>query len=126
MVIWIIPIEVFDYKTNPEVNIKADKNESGGSGGLMLSLTVYDLLSNDDIAKGRVISGTGTIDENGNVGEIGGVKYKIKGAVKNKADIFLVPNDNFKEAKKIVKKYKYKIKLVKVKTLKEAVEYLKK
>ena len=125
-IIGIIPIEVFDYETNPKVNIKADKNESGGSGGLMLSLTIYDLLSKDNISKNRVIAGTGTIDANGNVGEIGGVKYKIKGAVKNKADIFLVPEDNYKEAKKIVDKNKYKIKLVKVATLKAAVDYLKK
>ncbi len=125
-IIGIIPIEVFDYETNPKVNIKADKNESGGSGGLMLSLTIYDLLSKDNISRGRIIAGTGTIDSSGNVGEIGGVKYKIKGAVKNKADIFLVPKDNYKEAKKIVDKNKYKIKLVKVDTLKEAVEYLKK
>lgn len=90
----------------------------------MLSLTIYDLITNKDIARNRVIAGTGTIDINGNVGEIGGVKYKIKGAVKDNADIFFVPKDNYNEAKKIVDKNKYRIKLVKVETLKDAVDYL--
>ena len=126
ILIGIIPIEVFDYKTDPKVKIKSSKSESGGSGGLMLSLTIYDLLVKENLSHGRTIAGTGTIDKNGNVGEIGGVKYKIKGAVKDKADIFFVPKDNYKEAKKIVDKNKYKIKLVKVNTLKEAIEYLRK
>ena len=126
ILIGIIPIEVFDYKTDPKVKIKSSKSESGGSGGLMLSLTIYDLLVKENLSHGRTIAGTGTIDKNGNVGEIGGVKYKIKGAVKDKADIFFVPKDNYKEAKKIVDKNKYKLKLVKVNTLKEAIEYLKK
>ena len=124
IIIGIIPIEVYDYSVNPKVSIKTDKNESGASGGLMLSLTIYDLITNKDIARNRVIAGTGTIDINGNVGEIGGVKYKIKGAVKDNADIFFVPRDNYNEAKKIVDKNKYKIKLVKVETLKDAVDYL--
>lgn len=126
ILIGIIPIEVFDYKTDPKVKIKSSKSESGGSGGLMLSLTIYDLLVKENLSHGRTIAGTGTIDRYGNVGEIGGVKYKIKGAVKDKADIFFVPKDNYKEAKKIVDKNKYKLKLVKVNTLKEAIEYLKK
>ncbi len=126
ILIGIIPIEVFDYKTDPKVQIKSSKSESGGSGGLMLSLTIYDLLVKENLSHGRTIAGTGTIDKNGNVGEIGGVKYKIKGAVKDKADIFFVPKDNYKEAKKIVDKNKYKLKLVKVNTLKEAIEYLRK
>ena len=124
-IIGIIPIEVFDYKVNPKVDIKTSASESGGSGGLMLSLTIYDLLVNNNLSKGRIIAGTGTIDSNGNVGEIGGVKYKIKGAVKDKAEVFFVPKDNYKEAKKLVDKRGYKIKLVKVNKLKDAVEYLK-
>lgn len=124
-IIGIVPIEVYDYDTFDNIEIKMNKNESGSSGGLMLALTIYDLLSDDDIAKGRVIAGTGTIDSDYNVGEIGGIEYKIKGAVKNKVSVFFVPEANYKEALKIVRKNKYKIKLVKVKTLKEAIDYLK-
>ena len=125
IIIGIIPIEVFDYKVNPKVDIKTSASESGGSGGLMLALTIYDLLVDNNLSKGRVIAGTGTIDSNGNVGEIGGIKYKIKGAVKDKAEVFFVPKENYKEAKKLVDKRGYKIKLVKVNTLEDAVNYLK-
>ena len=46
----------------------------------------------------------GTIDEDGNVGAIGGVKYKMLGAQKDGADIFFVPKENYDEAKKVYKK----------------------
>lgn len=124
-IIGVIPIEYSDYEIDPKVSIKMNENESGSSGGLMLSLAIYDLLSEDNLAQGRKIVGTGTIDKDGNVGEIGGVEYKIKGAVKDKADIFFVPVENYKEAKKVVDKNHYKIKLIKVSTLKEAINYLK-
>lgn len=113
-----------DYETNPKIKIKDKKSESGSSGGLMLSLSIYNKISEKDIIKGRNIVGTGTIDMDGNVGEISGVKYKIMGAHKDNADIFLVPVENYKEAKETIEKNNYKIKLVKVKTLKEAINYL--
>lgn len=124
-IIGIIPIEVYDYETDPQINIKMSANESGSSGGLMLSLAIYDLLSDDNLAQGRKVAGTGTIDSKGNVGEIGGIEYKIKGAVKDKADIFFVPNDNYKEAQAVIDDNNYDLNLVKVNTLKEAIDYLK-
>ena len=63
---------------------------------------------------------------NGNVGEIGGIKYKIMGAVKNNMDVVLVPSANYKEALQVKKEKKYKIKIVEVKTFNDAIEYLKK
>ena len=62
----------------------------------------------------------------GNVGEIAGVKYKIMGAVKNKADVFIVPADNYEEAKQIVNKYNYKIKLIEAKNFNQVLEDLEK
>lgn len=124
-IIGIIPIEVYDYETDPQIDIKMSANESGSSGGLMLSLAIYDLLSDDNLAQGRKVAGTGTIDSEGNVGEIGGIEYKIKGAVKDKADIFFVPNDNYKEAQEVLADNNYDLNLVKVNTLKEAIDYLK-
>lgn len=112
--------------TNPEVKLKFSNSESGPSGGLVLSLAIYDYLNEEDMAKGLKISGTGTIDEEGNVGSIGGVKYKLSGAVKNKADIFFVPaGENYNEAINLQKKNNYKIKIVGVNNFKEAIEYLK-
>lgn len=117
---------VYDYKTNPTVEFNFSNNESGPSGGLMLSLALYDKLSDEDITKGYKIAGTGTIDEDGNIGSIGGVEYKLKGAVKAKADIFLVPlGENYEDSLKLLKKEKYNIKLIGVSTLDEAISKLK-
>lgn len=116
--------DVYDVTTNPEVEIKIKSNESGPSGGLMMSLSIYNSLVSKDISKGKKIIGTGTIDVNGNVGEIGGVKYKLIGAVKNKADVFLCPKENYEEAVKVKKDNNYDIKIVAVSTLKEAIEEL--
>lgn len=118
--------DVYDVTTSPEVEIKIKSNESGPSGGLMMSLSIYNSLVSEDISKGKKIIGTGTIDVNGNVGEIGGVKYKLIGAVKNKADIFLCPKENYEEAVKVANDNNYNIKIVAVSTLKEAIEELEK
>lgn len=113
------------YETNPHVTIKTKESESGSSGGLMTSLQIYNSITKEDITKNRVIVGTGTIDKNGNVGEIGGVKYKLLGASKKNADIFLLPKENYEEAKRVVEKYHLKTKIKAVGTLKEAIEFLK-
>lgn len=114
----------FDYETEIPVSVKSKYNESGSSGGLITSLAIYNALTEDDITHGYKITGTGTIDYSGNVGEIDGIKYKLLGAEKNKADIFFCPSDNYKEAIKIKKKNNLNIKIVKVNTLKEAINYL--
>ena len=64
------------------------------------------------------------VNSEGKVGEIGGIKYKIMGAVKDKADIFLVPEDNYEEAKNFVDKKNYDIILVSVSKLEDAINYL--
>lgn len=117
--------ELFDIESNHNIDINYHKRESGPSGGMMLALATYNYLTDSDLTKGKKIVGTGTIDTYGNVGEIGGVKYKLIGAVKNKADIFLVPKENYEEAIKIKEEKKYDIKIVSVSTLKEAIDALK-
>ena len=117
---------LLDYtvETAPEVKFTFEKSESGPSGGLMLSLAIYNSLVEEDITKGRTIVGTGTIDMDGNVGAIGGIKYKLAAAVKAKADLFLVPKDNYEEATAIIEEYNYDIELVEVSTFKEALDKL--
>ena len=88
---------------------------------------MYDALTKKDLTKGLKIAGTGTIEEDGTIGAIGGVKYKLLGAVNSHADIFFVPSgNNYKEAVKIKKKRKLKIKIVKVEKAEDAINYLKK
>ncbi|MBE6158187.1 MAG: hypothetical protein E7160_05305 [Firmicutes bacterium] len=115
------------YKTDPKIEIKFKDSESGSSGGLITTLDIYNKLTKNDLTKSRKIAGTGTVDSNGNVGEIGGVKYKLLGAVKKKADIFLVPNgSNYKECIKLKKKRNLKIKIIGVNTVEEAINKLNK
>lgn len=114
----------FDYDTS-SIDIKFNGSEGGSSGGFMMSLSIYLALSDEDLLRGRNIAGTGTIDINGVVGEIGGVKYKIIGAHNAKVDLVFVPLENYNEAMYIVNKYNYDMEIVKVHTLEDAINYLK-
>ena len=113
------------YELETDIEFKFKNNESGSSGGLMTTLYIYNSLIDEDLTKGKIVSGTGSIDINGNIGEIGGVKYKLIGAVKEKADIFFVPYENYEEAIKVKKENNYDIDIVLVNTLEDAVNYLK-
>ena len=115
---------VDEYKTDPKVDIKFKSSESGPSGGLITTLEIYNQLTKKDLTKGKKIAGTGTIESDGTIGEIGGVQYKLLGASSDKVDIFLVPEGNYKEAIKYKKKHNLKIKIIKVKTIEEAIEKL--
>lgn len=118
--------EISDIEVTPDIEFKFRASESGPSGGLMMTLAIYNALTEEDITGGKKIVGTGTIDSDGVVGEIDGVKYKLKAAVKEKADIFLVPNgENYKDAVALSKKENYDIEIVGVDTFEEALAYLK-
>lgn len=112
-------------KTDPKITFEFKETESGPSGGLMMSLAIYNQLIEEDITKGRKIAGTGTIDAQGNVGQIGGIEYKIMGAEKEKADIFFAPSGkNYQDAKKIVEERNYHVKVIEVKTFDDALKAL--
>ena len=114
-------IKIYDCK-----NVKFDfkNNESGGSGGLMIALSIYDKLIETDLTGGKKIAGTGTIDIKGNIGDISGVSYKLIGAAKNKADIFFVPKENYNEALVTKNENKLNIEIVEVNTFDDALNYL--
>lgn len=116
----------YDYELDPKIKLKFRSSESGSSGGMMLALSIYTKINDQDIIKGRKIAGTGTIDYEGNVGKIDGIKYKIMGAHKDKMDIVLVPKENYKEAISVAEKNHYKLKIVKVETFKDVIDYLSK
>lgn len=114
--------KINEYSTSPKITYQEKASESGSSGGLMLALAIYDSLVEEDITKGLTISGTGTIDILGNVGPIGGVKYKLAGAVKNKSEIFIVPADNYDEAIKLKKENNYSISIIKAENFEQVLE----
>ncbi len=120
----ISALTTFKIESDTKVEITSKDSESGPSGGLMMTLMVYNALTNQDLTHGKMIVGTGTISLDGSVGEIGGVKFKVMGAVKDGADIFLVPKENYEEAMKVKKDKGYDIEIVSVSTLKDAIDYL--
>ena len=116
---------IYEYNNNPNIEFKTKSNELGSSGGLMMALYVYNSLIEEDITKGYDIAGTGTIELDGTVGEIDGVKYKILGAYKKGIKIFLIPEANYEEAKKVVEENKLDIQLLNVSTFDDALNKLK-
>ena len=125
-ILGIMMITNYQYDVDDDLNIAFKTGEGGSSGGLIISLGIYSEITGIDLLKGRNIAGTGTIDIDGNVGEIDGIKYKIAGAARKHMDIVLVSPDNYEEAKQVIDNNNYKIELVKVSTFEEAVAYLTK
>ena len=113
------------YDTDPEVDIKFKNGESGPSGGLIVTLEIYNRLVKEDITNSLKVAGTGTVDDNGNVGAIGGVRYKLIGAEAGDADVFLVPDgENYEEAIMVKKEKNLDIEVISVKTVSDAIEKL--
>jgi PDZ domain-containing protein len=78
------------------IDVDIDAGSVGGSSaGLMLTLAVYNRLSEEDITKGRRIAGTGTISTDGSVGRIGGMKQKTYAAIGVGAEYLLVPEGDY-------------------------------
>ena len=65
----------------------------------MAALTVYDTVADEDLAAGRHIVGTGTIEGDGTVGRIGSIREKAWTAVAAGADVMLVPATQAAEAR---------------------------
>lgn len=126
LVVGVVIVTDYEYILNPNIDIKFRNSESGSSGGLMLTLTIYNAISGNDIINGKNIAGTGTIDANGRVGKIDGIKYKIIGAYKNHMDTILVPSANYEEAIMVNNKYEYNMNIIRVDTIDDAIEYLTK
>jgi PDZ domain-containing protein len=79
-----------DEATIPYIGIGIDINYSaefdidfgvtgvgGPSAGMMFAVGIIDKLTPGALTQGKIIAGTGTIDPDGNVGEIGGIQQKL-------------------------------------------------
>ena len=60
----------------------------GPSAGLMFSLAIYTQIADPGLRNGRIVAGTGTIDRDGNVGDIGGIDKKVVASAREGAAIF--------------------------------------
>lgn len=111
-------IEHIDYENEPMVGFLASTpnerfvfpidvdidtgNVGGPSAGLMMALNVYNALTEDDMTKGIKVAGTGTIEIDGSVGPVGGVKQKVISAKNAGSSLILVPTANFKDVESYI------------------------
>ncbi len=115
----------FDYhKSEPKIK-KINYAGFGPSAGLIQALSIYNMVTPSDITYGLKIAGTGTIDEAGNVGPIGGIKQKIFGACKDQVDIFFTPKEHYEAAISAREIMKSDLIIVSVNTLSDAINYLR-
>lgn len=123
-------VAALDYaKKHLNVNVKNVKvkmhiDDIGGpSAGMMYALGILNKLTGIDLAGGKTIAGTGTIDNNGKVGAIGGIRLKMISAKRDGARWFLAPNSNCDE---VVGNIPQGLNVVSVKTLDDAYKALEK
>lgn len=121
---WIIYDKYYVINdSNPKYQTHYHKDSKvGPSGGLLQTLEIYATITKRKFNK--VISGTGTMEADGSVGRIGGVKQKIFTANK-RVDIFFVSEGDYEEALEAYNKIKNPtFELVKVSDFNEALEKL--
>lgn len=106
------------YTYDFPVKVTISTGDIGGpSGGMMFALAVTDKLTPGKMTGGLNISGTGTIDVDGNVGPIGGIQQKMYAALRAGSKLFLAPSANCDE---VVGHIPDGLNVVKVSTLAEA------
>ncbi len=79
--VWHFPVKVTVHT----------QNIGGPSAGLAMSLGIIDKLSSGRLTGHRIVAATGTIDQNGNVGDVGGVAEKTIAVERAGATVFFVP-----------------------------------
>lgn len=94
---WLIGVTLMqDFDFPIDVTIQLN-NVGGPSAGMMFALGIIDTLTPGELNDGDVVAGTGTIDAEGTVGPIGGIRQKLWGAVDAGATWFLAPAENCDE-----------------------------
>lgn len=105
--------------------IEIDTGQVGGpSAGLAFTLGTLDALTPGALTGGKRVAVTGTIDFDGTVGDIGGIRQKTVAVMRQKADVFLVPADQAADAQDEAKGSKLQV--IGVHTLDEALQALSK
>ncbi len=104
------------------LDVEIDAGGIGGpSAGLAFALDIVDELGDEDLTRDRTVVVTGALGLDGAVLPIGGIKQKVIGARDAGADIFIVPDANFEEAKDAVDD----LRVVPVSTFDEALAVLR-
>jgi PDZ domain-containing protein len=112
----------FGFPPTPDLNISTT-GIGGPSAGLAFTLGAIDALTTKDITGGYRVAATGTIDPNGNVGDVGGVKEKTIAVIHDHCQYFIVPTVEYATAEKEAKGHHLTI--VPVDTLDQALTFLR-
>jgi Lon-like protease len=118
------PRAIIGITIGPFIDPPADintNNVGGPSAGMMYTLALIDLLSEGDLTNGHVVAGTGTIEADGSVGGIGGIRQKVVAAEAAGADYMLVPRSNYDDA---LTAEREDMELVSVATIDDALAFL--
>jgi PDZ domain-containing protein len=86
-----------DWQFPVKVTVRT-QNIGGPSAGLAMTLGIIDKLSSGRLTGNRIIAATGTIDQDGNVGDVGGVAEKTIAVERAGATVFFVPTVELKAA----------------------------
>ena len=86
-----------DYRADFDISFALD-DVGGPSAGLIFATGLVDKLTPGDLTGGKHVAGTGTIEPDGTVGPIGGIRQKLAGAREAGAELFLMPADHCAEA----------------------------
>jgi PDZ domain-containing protein len=116
----INPEDQVDYAFPFNVSIDVT-NIGGPSAGLAMTLGVIDALDGGSLTGGHTVAATGTIDAQGNVGDVGGVAQKTVAVENAGATIFLVPPQEYGAA---MSEDRPSLKVYKVSTLDQALAVL--
>ncbi|MGA3219937.1 MAG: S16 family serine protease [Acidimicrobiales bacterium] len=82
--------------------VSVEAGEIGGpSAGLAFTLAIMDSVSNGKLTGGHNVAATGTIDPEGDVGQVGGVQEKTAAVEKAGAQVFFVPQAEYQDAESV-------------------------
>lgn len=104
------------------IDVSIDSGNVGGpSAGLAFTLALLDVLTPGELTGGLDVAVTGTIDGQGQVGDVGGVRQKVAAAIDEGYDVFLVPQREHDEARE---RAGNAIEVIAVGTLRDALDAL--
>lgn len=116
----VSPVDRFRYGF--PVDIRIDTGKVGGpSAGLAFTLAILDRMTPGSLTGGDRMAITGTIELDGSVGPVGGVDHKTEAAISEGAEVFIVPPEEFEQAKAAARG---RIEIEQVRTLDEALAAL--
>jgi len=111
-----------DQRFDLPFEVSIESGDIGGpSAGLAYTLGVLDALTPGALTGGKKVATTGTMEVDGTVGNVGGVAQKTAAVRAAGAEYFLVPPDEYEEARSRAGK---DLKVMKVASLSEALSVL--